>query len=46
MSVFRKWRESPILYERVWPHIQGDYHALFQAFVDNLLDEVDVPERP
>jgi hypothetical protein len=46
MSVFRKWWRSPILSDRIWPQIKNDYHALFQAFVEDLAKEPEVPERP
>jgi hypothetical protein len=47
MSVFRKWRRSPILAELIWPNIRNDYHALFQVFVDRrLLDDDNLADRP
>jgi hypothetical protein len=47
MSVFRKWRKSPILSDQIWPHIRNDYHSLFQTFVDKrLVDEGMLAERP
>jgi hypothetical protein len=47
MSVFRKWRKSPILSDQIWPHIRNDYHSLFQTFVDKrLVDEGTLAERP
>ena len=48
MSVFVKWRKSPILTTKIWPKIASDYPALFQRFVNDDLADADpaVPERP
>ena len=45
MTVFRRWANSPLLYDQVWNKVHGDYNPLFQQFMsDHLRRETeDVP---
>jgi hypothetical protein len=36
VETFRKWANSEILMNQIWPHIKKDYNPLFQVFVDGL----------
>ena len=37
MTVFRRWANSPLLYDQVWTNVQGDYNPLFQQFMNDHL---------
>ena len=42
MTVFRRWANSPLLFDQVWTRVHGDYNPLFQQFMnDHLRGEID-----
>ena len=45
MTVFRRWANSPLLYDQVWNKVHGDYNPLFQQFMSDQLrrETEDVP---
>jgi hypothetical protein len=46
MTVFRRWANSPLLYEQVWKKVRGDYNPLFQQFMDDHLRRKEVEDVP